>query len=106
MTWLVVALALAAPPIFIAFRVRAGRCRLCKAATASPLVGLLLLWAATPWVNGVGMPGPVQFVLGMVVAAVVLEPLPRALSRWLHAGPPHCGSPPPCPATRALDGEE
>ena len=86
MIWL--ALLLTAPLAIMALLVRSARCRLCKTAAASRLVGMLLLWAAQLLVNEVGGPGPVvQFVAGMAVAAVVLEPLPRALSRWLHTGP-------------------
>ena len=95
MTWVLIVPLLAAPLVVMALLVRSARCRLCKTAAASRLVGTLLLWAATPWVNDAGMPGPVQFVAGVLVAAVVLEPLPRWMSRWLHTGPPCPVSDPP-----------
>ena len=88
MTWVLIVLLLAAPLVFMALLVRSARCRLCKTAAAARLVGMLLLWAAQSLVGEAGVPWPVLLVAGVPVAVVVLEPLPRWLSRWLHTGPP------------------
>lgn len=85
MIWLV--LVLAAPPIIVVFQVRAARCRLCKTAAASPLVGVVLLLAAGWPLSDLGVPWLVQFALGLAASVVIFDLLPRALSRWLHAGP-------------------
>lgn len=100
MSMLAILLVLAAPPILIAVQVRAAPCRLCRTAAASPLAGLLLLLAAGPALSGLGVPMPVQYMAGAAVWAVLSGVLPRALSRWLHTGPP-CGSESACAVVEA-----